>query len=136
MDTSDVCVYPELKLGIGWLRGVVTGQDLIRGIQALYSDQRWQPGYATLWVCVEATEIVCLLRDVDDIIAVLEASRKQRSKGKLAFVVRRDVEHDLFYLLTVKDRASQRPSALFRNMRDALTWLGVDEKAARLAGLV
>ncbi|HET6569367.1 MAG TPA: hypothetical protein VFG50_15470 [Rhodothermales bacterium] len=127
MDTCSVRVFPDLKLGVGWLRGSVTGPQYLGCIRALFTDELWQPGYATLWQVSEASEVVFLPKDIDDVMSAWDELRERRGDGKLAYVVGRPVMHDLFFLLAVKDKDSNRPTALFWSVEEALKWIGVKE---------
>lgn len=127
MESCYVRVFPDLKLGVGWLRGIVTGQEYLTCIRTMFGDALWQPGYGTIWNIVDASEVVFLPQDIDDITTTWERLRDRRGHGKLAFVVGRPVVHDLFFLLAVKDKDSNRPTALFWSTDEALKWMGVKE---------
>ena len=124
--SSEHRIYPEHSLGVARLQGSVTVDSLSSGITGLYSDERWQRGYATLWDLSGITELILSPDDMTEILALLRGLGDVRGGGLVAFVVGRELDWEVFSLFVYKDSpVSKRASGMFWEMQEALAWLGV-----------
>jgi hypothetical protein len=119
-------IYPELELGVVWLRGDAVGKDVLAGIASLYTDEQWKPGFSTLW---DARKVEFIEpKDVDlESISLVSASLSRQGRGKLAVVVRNNHTGLMADLILQRRNPNDRPASVFLDMAEALTWLGIAE---------
>jgi hypothetical protein len=135
-------VYPEHRLGVLHLSGVVDVDDLLGGAGALYRDPVWRPPYSAVWDFRAVTELALCPEDVERVLVLLRSLRGRIARpGRSAVVAAREVDELVGRLLVCRlqrERGGAPPrearvfcSGLRGVAEGAAAWLGVP---ARLLG--
>ncbi|RMH60971.1 MAG: hypothetical protein D6685_09810 [Bacteroidetes bacterium] len=117
-------VLPDHRLGIALFAGPLTVDDFLGSMHGLYEHEDWQPGFAALWDSRRVRELVLGEQDVAAIVRCTRDLAPRMGTGRAAFVVPREIDHLIARLLIRLTQDERRERQAFREITDALAWLG------------
>ncbi len=117
-------VLPDHHLGVALFSGPLTVDDFHGVLNQLYGNPAWKPGFDALWDAREVTELVLDEQDVSTVVHHIQRLADRKGPGRTAFVVPRDVDYAIARLLIWLTRNERRQRKAFRQMEEALVWLG------------
>lgn len=120
-------VYPEGSIGVIRLSGVVSADEILSAIRDLYTDERWEPGFGTLWDSRDVRQLVILPEDLPGIRRTSSELIARQGMGKIAVVASRDLDYQIAKLVLMQRQVPIREAAVFRSLTEALAWLGVQD---------
>jgi len=115
----------DRALGVASLTGRVTADVFCNAMHALYGDPEWRPGMQALWDLRFIDQLIIVPEDISDILAVVDSLRDVLGTGNAAFVTSQEPVHSVARLLVLHSQVPQRDRRVFRDIGDALDWLGV-----------
>lgn len=119
-------IYPEHRLAITLYHGAVNGEDVAHAMDAVFLDERWQPGYAAVWDIRTIEALIIVPEGVKAIAEKTKDLREQIGGGKAAILVRRSMDHTIAALLTRRRLTGpEREVQTFRQAEEAEAWLGM-----------
>lgn len=122
-----VDVFPEWQTAVVHLSGMVTTSDVLHTTMALLDHPDWQPGFSEVWHALEVTSTVVDLDEVRAALLVDQSLQDRVGDGRVAGVVRREMDHIVGKLYKALSRSlSRREYEVFWKLEDALRWLGLD----------
>lgn len=119
-------VDSALRLGMVRAAGRVTGHDLLKANEALYSHPAWEPGFDELWDCIHITEFVV---DLDEIQAVADMEVEGRDRvgqGRVALAITRSVVEMIGDLYKALVEEGDRSIEVVRTVGAGAGWLGLE----------
>ena len=129
--TIDHKIFGEQGIVITTLVGAVTDADILPGYMRLYEDENWKPGYHEI-VDLRNAKMDGVtaegLRSLSVMVEGYVAGKCDRFKS--AVVAPKDLPFGLARLYEALSEESPESVKVFRNMKDALGWVGVDEAFA------
>ena len=115
----------ELRLGAVRFAGRVTGGEVAEAALLLFQHPDWQAGFCEMWDARATTELLVSLEEVRRVAAIEQDHLAEIGMGRVAIVVKRDLEYYLGRLYVAFVRDTQRPVRLFRSLAEAQRWLGL-----------
>ena len=116
----------SLVLSRGW--GAVTGADLLMHVRSLRTDPRFQPQFSQLFDFRATTDVRVDAQSVREIAA----QNPFGAGARRAFVVANDVAFGMARMYQILTEVSPDELEVFRDLDEALRWLGVAEAKAEL----
>ena len=116
-------VDEQRSLGLIKLSGSVDDQEVVGAMKKLYENGEWDSRFNTLWDCTNITELIIGQDGLREIVAVTNQLQAQIGPGKVAFVVRRQIDEMMAKILIQMTKTSERERRLFHRCEDALEWL-------------
>jgi hypothetical protein len=127
-------VFPDTALGVLWLRGDVASHDMLECLSRLSADGLWRPSFSTLWDARAIRQLTIVPTDLD---LLLERAMRppDRSPGRVAIIVARQIEYQILSLLLIQRDSNPRIPKVFCGLPSALGWLGIEETPEMLGRL-
>lgn len=119
-------VDPDLRTGLVRGTGYVTGIDLLRANEALYSDPAWQPGFDEFWDCSGIAEFDVSPDEMKAIAAMEMGSQDRIGTGRVALVMTREVVQMVGHLYRRLVSEAGRPVEVVRTREAGAEWLGLE----------
>ena len=117
-------VDPALRMGMVRAIGYVSGADLARANEALYSDPAWVPGFDEFWDCSGIVEFDVSPEEMRA-IADMEVSGQDRiGPGRVALVMTREVVQMVGILYRAMVTEAARPVEIVLSLEAGAAWLG------------
>lgn len=113
----------QRSLGLIKLSGSTDDQDLVAAMRKLYENGEWDPKFNTLWDCTDITELIIGQDGLREIVDVTNQLQPRIGPGKVAFVVRRQIDEMMAKILIQMTKTHERDRRLFHRCSDALEWL-------------
>ncbi|ARA93480.1 hypothetical protein AWN76_010140 [Rhodothermaceae bacterium RA] len=117
-------IFSDQHLGVATLYGPLVVDDFLGAMHGLYEHEDWHPGFAALWDARRVRELVLGERDVAAIVRCTRDLVPRMGTGRAAFVVPREIDHLIARLLIRLTQDERRERQAFREMTEALAWLG------------
>lgn len=122
-------IDPQTKLIHYKATGEIDIVDMIAAFEGVFGHPDFEPGMNALCDAKYATFKEMALHDVQDLAALIKARGKDRGKGyRVALLVRGNTEFGLSSLFEMTTASLPFEMQVFRNTKEAKTWLGLKEK--------
>jgi hypothetical protein len=120
-----VYIFPDHCIGLVELNGDVTAEDIAVGLHAMYGHDRWENHWNALWDARSVTSLTVDPEGLTHIADWKEVYRRERVGGLSAILVERDLEAEMALLMARYRETSGRETRVFRDLQDALVFLGL-----------
>ena len=116
-------ILPEHQLGHLCFSGELRATTFIEGLQTLYGDVAWRPGFSALWDFSLITSLLVLPDDMDDMVEAVHAISSRMGHGRAVFIVSRVLDEEIAKLLLARTRNPERQRHICYTHAAALAWL-------------
>lgn len=120
-------VDSDLRVGMVRATGYVTGTDIARANEALYSDSAWQPGFDEFWDCGTIAEFDVSPEEMKQIAGMEVEGQGRIGAGRVALVMTREVVQMVGYLYRTLVKEAERPVEVVPSLEAGAAWLGLGE---------
>ena len=125
-------IFPDLEiLYIGGTGNVTTDEITTTGAK-VFAESEWTNGFNILIDYREISKFEVKAEGVHKIINQDKANKHLFDQSKCAIVADSDLVYGLSRMWEILSEDSKIPTMIFRNIEDALQWLGLDRDSERL----
>lgn len=117
-------IDPAHAIGTVKLTGRITTAVFLQSMEEMFGDDRWQPGFRTLYDLRNISELLIDITDLDKIAASVARLEPVMGAGKAAFVVARALDDSIARLLIFRtQKTTHRERRVFYDLEEARQWL-------------
>jgi hypothetical protein len=121
--TYQYSIDPTQRLATIRLSDTVTGDEFIQAVTDMLGDERWQPGFNSMWDGRYVTALNLEPERAREFIKRMGAVRDRRGAGKTAVVVARELDYAMARFFSLAIKVTARQINVFRTVEDAQRWL-------------
>ena len=127
MNGIEYTIHPDHRLTLVRCFGIITLKEILEYEHRIVDDPDFDPTYSELLDTTDTSNMTISFDDVDNLVEFERSHARYIGKRRCAFVAPTDISYGTIKVYISMEDTSPMETRVFRDMRQALDWLGLPD---------